>query len=171
MNNLIDVGRVFAWYHVTADLSVFDRLEIPGTDLVQVKTALWIVMNDDGIVNTNISSVKISCETASCLSILFPRTNRGIPCNEFLSSRSWSSLLAMDKLLLSAASTIYLQYWTLSLYGCKVIRLYCANDGLIMHTQLLRHHDSIAPTYYEIWADLQYPIALLWHQTLSVSSY
>jgi len=56
-----------------------------------------------------ISSVKASLDRAPGLSILFPRTRRGIPLSEVLLNKSWSSLFDTLRLSGSAASTTYLE--------------------------------------------------------------
>lgn len=56
-------------------------------------------------MSTYISSVKACLDRAPGLSILFPRTNKGIPFNEGLLSKSWSSLFEIPMLSGSAAST------------------------------------------------------------------
>lgn len=134
INNRVNIGGIFAWYHIAAHLSVCYRIQSPAQQTIVLKRVhidiniyalplTWfpILPYSKGkdtyslnstktklaheILSAYISSVKACLDRAPGLSILFPNTSNGIPLNDVLFSRSWSSLLEMLRLSWSAAST------------------------------------------------------------------
>lgn len=111
IDNWIDVGRILAWDHEAAYFSVSNWFEPPAKRMVssfiktQTDTETAYTTEVKECMSTYISSVKACLDRAPGLSILFPRTSRGIPLSEGLLSRSWSSLFDMPMLSGSAAST------------------------------------------------------------------
>jgi len=123
VNDYIYVYRVLAWNHIAADLSLFYWLkssEITHGENAMLHNQSWqisiyiyvcvcVCVDMTTLVSRTYSWSTNAClERASDLSILFPRTSKGIPPKEGFVNSSCNSLREIGTLSLSAASTTYL---------------------------------------------------------------
>lgn len=120
VNDHIYVYRVLAWNHVAAYLPFFYWLE--SSEITHEENACYVTQR----IKTNFNicvlcvymtmfvsrayswSTNACLERASDLSILFPRTSKGIPPKEGFVNSSCNSLREIGTLSLSATSTTYL---------------------------------------------------------------